>query len=334
MDIVNFEQKHYEGLLAFSKRVWPKKSEEYLKYRLFSIPEQTGDNRFNLLVINDDGEIVGCALYIPTKARINDKEEMILWSHDMIVEDQYRGAAGLLLIMEMFKNRSTFGFGVSDINFKIQKELGANFIGLANLYLIFNIWSFKLLLYKLRLMKKSGKDIYNFPAKLKVGKYKFTRISNVNELNIPNNGYWIDGNLDIDFVRDEHFFRNRFFENFNKYYFYNLEFEDSSKPNECYFVVRPVNKRGLMVLSIVDFRFNFRKPEQFKSLVRAGAKLGRLNRIALVSLLTSFKHRRINLYTLIKRKGSQQHILTYYPVNSGHNVLVTSADSDMDFISE
>lgn len=334
MEIVNYEPKHYEELLAFSKKMWPQNSEEYLKYRLFQFPEQIEDNINNLLVINDESKIVGCTLYFPTKARINRKEEKILWSHDMIVEDQYRGAAGLLLIIEMLKNRSTFGFGATDINLKIQKELGTKFIGVAKHYLIFNFWSYKLLLLKLKLIGTPSPDKFNFPNTLKVRKFIFNRISSVNELNIPDNGYWSDSSVDIDFVRDEHFLRNRFFENFKKYYFYSLELDNSSKTDECYFVVRPAIENGFLVLSIVDFRFNFKKSEQYKLILKAAARLGRRNRFPLVTVRTSVKYKKLNLYPLIFRTASQEHIVTYFPINTNLSVFVTNADSDVDFLSE
>jgi hypothetical protein len=252
----------------------------------------------------------------------------------MIVEEQYKGAAGLLLIIEMLKNKSTFGFGTSDINLKIQKELGTKFIGIATLYVILNIWSFKLLLLKLKLIGISESDKYDFPDILKVGKYKFNKISNVNELNIPNNGYWSDESIDIDFVRNEHFLRKRFFENFNKYYFYKLELDNSTIADECYFVVRPAIEGGFLALSIVDFRFNLKKPEQYKLIFKAVAKLGRRNRFPLLTLRTSVEFKRFNLYPLIYRTNRQQHILTYFPVNTGLKLFVTDADSDSDFLPE
>ena len=334
MKIDYFEPKDYDELLAFSKKVWPQKSEEYLKYRLFQFPEHVEDNRFNLLVKNDNNKIVGCTLYFPTRVKINGNEEKIFWSHDMIVEDQYKGAAGLLLIIEMTKNESTFGFGTSNINLKIQKELGTKFIGLADLYLIFNIWSFRLLLIKLKLMGVSESNNYNFPNKLKVGKDIFNKTSNVNELNIPNKGYWSDENINIDFVRDENFLKNRFFENFNKYYFYKLEIDNSTNTDECYFVVRPAIEGGFLVLSIVDFRFNFKKPEQYGLILKAAAKLGKQNKFPLVTLRTTVKFKKLNLYPLIYRTNRQQHILTYFPVDTNLKLFVTEADSDSDFLPE
>jgi len=334
MEIVHFEPKHYEKLLAFSKRVWPEKSEEYLKYRLFQFPEQVEDNKNNMLVINNDGKVIGCVLFFITKARIDGKEEKIVWGHDLFVEEQYRGAASLRLMIEVSDIPLSFGAGATDINLKIQKELGAKYMTIQYHYVIFNIWAFKLLLIKLKLIGIPGNDKYSFPDRLKIGNLKFKKISNVNELNIPNNGYWNAPGMDIDFVRDEHFLRKRFFENFLRYHFYKLEHDDASEYDECYFVVRPVIESGFPVLSIVDYRFDLRKPEQFKLVLKAVAKLGKSNRFPLVTVRTSMKLKKLNLYPLVYRTNSRQYIggPSLFD-NSNPKVLVTCADSDTDFLS-
>jgi hypothetical protein len=333
MKVVNFEPRYYNELLAFSKKIWPGKPEEYLKYRLFQIPEQMLDNRYNLLVINDNDIIVGCTLYFPTRARINGKEEKIFWGHDFFVEKHYRGVASLLLISEMSKIITAFGFGATEINFRIQKELGTKFIGIARQYLIFNIWSFKLLLIKLKVIGISKHSRYIFPEKLKVGKFQFNKISSVKELNIPDNGYWSDASIGIDIVRNEYFLRNRFFENFIKYQFYSLKLDNLSKHDECYFVVRPAIEGGFPVLSIVDFRFAFKKPEQYELILKAASRLGRCNKLPLVTLRTSVEYRRFNLYPLIFRTNAEEHIVTNFPVQPNLRIFTTNADSDSDFLS-
>ncbi len=333
MKIIYFEPNLYDELLAFSKRIWPEKPEEYLKFRLFQIPEHSEDNRKNILVKNDEGRIIGCTLYIPTKARIKSKEEKIYWGHDVFVEEQYRGAASLLLLMEMANVNPSFGTGATDINYKIQKKMGTNFLDVERHYLMSNIWFFKALLFKLKLIRIPGPDEFTFPDKLIAGNGVFNKISNVSELKIPNSGYWNQSDTDIDLVRDEHFLRHRFFENFLKYQFYKLENNDATQPDECYFVVRPAKDGGIPVISIVDFRYNFRKPEQIDMIQKAGSKLGKLNRLPLVTMRTSAKLKKVRLVPLIYRTGSKQHISG--PASCGPNprILVNSADSDTDFLA-
>jgi hypothetical protein len=312
MKVVNYEPDYYDELLAFSMKTWPDKSEEYLKYRLHQFPEQIEDNRENLLVLNDEGRIIGCTLYFPTRAKIKGEEVKIVWGHDMFVEEEYRGAAGLLLIAEMCNKKTAFGFGTTEINFKIQKELGTRFIGVAHHYLIFNFWSYKLIFQKsLRMRKRIKICEFDFPDKIQAGKYQFEKVKTVEALNIPCNGYWADPNLDIDFVRDEHFLRNRFFDNF----------------------IRPAIENGVLVLSVVDFRFNFKKFDQYESIMKAVAMLGRRHRFPLVSIRTSIKYKRFNLYPLLYRTRSEEHIVTNYPIDTPANIFITNADSDSDYLS-
>jgi len=331
MEVVAFEQKYYEELLAFSKKMWPEKSEAYLKYRLYQIPEDPEDIRKNLLVLNDDGKIVGCTLYFPTRARINGREEKIYWGHDMIVEEKYRGEAGLLLIIEMDENKTAFGFGTTDINYKIQKELGTKFIGAARHYVIFNLWSFRLPLFRLKLLKLKKEMNYRFPEKISSGGYEFRKLTSVKGLTIPDNGYWTGTEFDIEFVRDRHFLNNRFFENFTKYHFYKLEI--SGETDECYFVVRPSVEGGYPVLSVVDFRFNPGKPVQFIRLLNAASRIGRMNRIPLTTCRTSFNFKRFNFCPLIYGRSALEHIVTTYPTGENPGLIVTNADADLDFLN-
>jgi hypothetical protein len=331
MEVIGFEQKYYDELLAFSKRIWPEKSEEYLKYRLFQIPEDPDDIKKNLLVLNDEGKIVGCILYFPTRAKILGVEEKVYWGHDMVVEEEYRGAAGLMLIIEMNENRTAFGFGTTEINYKIQKELGTKFIGAARHYVIFNILSFKLPLYRWKLLKTGKKENFRFPEKISAGMSTFRKIYSVSDMKIPGDGYWTSGAYDIEFIRDEHFFKNRFFENFISYQVYKLE--NHGDKDECYFVLRPLEEGGYPVLSIVDFRFNPGKPEQFMFLVKAASTLARMNGIPLTTCRTSYNFRRLNLCPLIFGRNALEHIVTCYPANANSKLMVTNADADLDFLN-
>jgi hypothetical protein len=106
-----------------------------------------------------------------------------------------------------------------------------------------------------------------------------------------------------------------------------------SKPDECYFVVRPAIEGGFLVLSIVDFRFNFKKYEQYKLILIAASRLGRHNRFPLVTLRTSVEYRRFNLYPLIYRTNSKEHIITFLPIDTNLKLCITNADSDSDFLT-
>jgi hypothetical protein len=334
MEIVRFEPKFYNDLLSFSQKVWPKNPEDYLKFRLFELPEQEEDNQNNLLLLNDEGKIVGCIFYMPTKARVNGIEEKIYWGHDLFVDERYRGAGSLRLMIEMSKIPSAYGIGATNINLKIQKEAKTNFIAIDYHYLIFNIWIFKLLLMKLKLLNNTLMRECEFPDILSIGQYSFRKISNVNELNIPDSGYWSDpSTIDIDLVRDKHFIAKRFFENFKRYHFYKMISDQTDKTDECYFVVRHTIESGFPVISIVDFRYTSKKPGQFKALLKAGDKLGKINRIPLVSFRTSLKLKKFSLFPFSYRTNSKQHIIAPPEIRNSSKILITNADSDTDFLT-
>jgi hypothetical protein len=332
MKIVHFDKKNFEELLAFSKKIWPEKSEEYLRFRLFKFPEQTEDNRYNFLVKNDEDRIIGCTLYFPTRALIKGKEEKVFWGHDMYVEEQYRGLASLFLITEQLKIKTSFGFGQTEINKKIQKGLGAKFIDAADLYFIINIWSFKVLLFKFKLIKANDISKNRYPEKLTIGKYTFSKISDVRDLKIPGKGFWCHSMVDIEFVRNEHFLRTRFFENFIEYHFYKLDTADPIKDDECYFVARRIIKKGIPLLSIADFRYNLAKPEQLTLILKAGSRLARYNKLPLSVIRTSHRLHCVRLQPILFKTFSQQQIITYYSVNTKVSTFVTDADGDSDFL--
>jgi hypothetical protein len=333
MDILYFEDKYYDKLLAYSIKKWPKKPEEYLKYRLYKFPEQPEDIKRNLMVVNDDCNIVGCSLIFPTRAMVCGNEEKAFWNHDLIVDEKYRGEASLYLMMESGEIKTMFGFGATDINKKIQKELGTPCAGMARLYLLFNFWSFKVPLLRLKLLKCNKKDKLRLPERFKAGGKRFKKVDNVKEIKIPDNGYWCGPELDVEFVRDEHFLDVRFFDGLANYYFYKLENNDPGKADECYFVVRSAIEGGIPVLSIVDFRFNTGKPEQYKSVLKAASKLGRLNRFPLVTLRTSVDYKKFDFSPMIFRTDKAEMITTNYQFEGDLRSFVTNADADSDFLS-
>jgi len=235
----------------------------------------------------------------------------------------------------MCEKKTAFGFGTTEINFKIQKELGTRFIGVAHHYLFFSFWSYKLLFQKVLGIGKPGRSKeFVFPEVLKAGGNEFALVKNVDDLDIPENGYWSSSNIDIECIRDKHFLRNRFFENFIEYKFYRLKREDKANHDECYFVVRPTVQNGILLLSVVDIRFNTDKSEQFKYIVIAVARLGRKLRLPLVSLRTTIPYGKISLFPSVIRTRSEEHIVTNYPVDAPSKIFITNADSDADYLNE
>jgi hypothetical protein len=328
MRIVNFEPGYFEELLGFCKRMWPRNTENYLRYRLFQFPEQVEENKVNLLVLNDENKIIGCNFFFPTKAKLFGKEEKIFWSHDTMIDPEYRkdGFAGMLLISELMQMKNVFGCGLSDINYKIHKRIKAHFLGSGNQFIIVSFWSFKLVLYKLHLLDISNVKDYHYPEIIQVGDITFKKITDITQLNIPENGYW-NPELDIDFIRDAHFLKNRFFDNYNKYEFYALT---GCETDECYFVVKAVMRRGLQFLQLVDFRFNMNKKYQYQTILKAVLKIIRMNRLPFAMMKTNFLHKKFSFFPLVIKLTGSIHFLTYNKIKENVSFLITFADSDSD----
>ncbi len=106
------------------------------------------------------------------------------------------------------------------------------------------------------------------PATLAVGGARFTKAT-VADVGRVVQRPWPDGRLELD--RSPAFLAWRFFGVPDTYVTYLLEGDPS-----CYFVVRAATRRGLSVLSLVDFRTAPDRPEAFPAIVRAVKQLARV----------------------------------------------------------
>lgn len=331
MKIVNYNSNYYNELVLFCQRMWPKNSQKYLNYKLFEFPENPDDNIYNLLVISDDNKIIGCNFFFPTKAKIGDKEEKVFWSHDTMIDPIYRtnGEAGMMLIAELMQKNNVFGIGLSDINYKIHKKIKATFLGEGNRFFILTFWSLKLVLYKLKLFKFGTLKEYFYPTSIQVKQFRFIKISNVNQLNIPNNGYW-NPNLTIDFVRDAHFLNKRFFDIHKNYQFYKLDNELDNIADDCYFVVRVVERRGIPLLELVDLRYNMNKNFQYKLVISAVLKIIKTNKLPIGMMKSNISKKKISLFPLMFKTKDPIHFLTYNRIKGNVSFFITFADSDAE----
>lgn len=322
--VVEYNSDYYSKLLEYDKMV-SSTSLSYFDYRINGINKDLVHK--NLILLDDANNIIGCNLFFPTKASINGVEEDVLWSHDTFVNEEHRGNAGLDFML-MLRQVPKFGMGLSAINKSIQKMLKTNFIAKSYRYIKYNPWSIKLVANKLFKVSLKSTTSNNFPQTIKVGDAEFKLINSVSELNIVNGGYWMRDVSTVDFVRDENFLRHRFFENFNKYWLYSLKTESGA--TECYFVVRPIYERDILCMSLVDFRFDIQKPEQFKAVIKAANKITRKNRLPLLVTNTTLDHSYFqNLMRRIESYGDV--VSTYKGMKSVPNLLVTRADSDGEF---
>jgi len=326
--IINYHSSYYDKLLYFIKKTWKnrKNATDYLNYRLLKVSNNLLDIEKNLLVLNDNDEIVGCNFFFPAKATILGEVHTLYWSHDTYIEEKYRGDLGMELLLRTNSTKRMFGFGLSPIVKKIQQKLKTNFIAKTMIYFIFNRWSIKILLYKLGILLPKENDLI-IPNKIKVNKVIFELKTCVEDVSIPNEGYWNKGELDIEINRDESFLRHRFFENHNTYYFF------QKKEKKSYFVVRKILLLGIPTISLVDFRCDLDDFDEYLQILRAVNKIAIKNRIPLVLTLSTILDKKVRLFPiLILRYLKTRDIITNIKSIKNPSIFITSADSDADLL--
>lgn len=340
--IIRYTPEYYEDLCLYIKKTWPnKRTDDYIDYCLKGSAEDEGGVAPNLIVLNDEDQIVGCYLFFTAKAMIHGKEQLIHWGHDTFLDEAYRGDAGAMLMMEMQKIPH-FGMGLSVVNKKIQRVLRTIFFKEIVLYAFLNYFFIRSL-FQLILKKRASSVHLLHPGVLKIGKNCFSEVREANTLRIPNNGYWCKGEVDIDFIRDKDYLSKRFFHNFNTYYFYRLL--TGEEYDSCYFVVRPIVYKKILTLSIVDFRYDLKRPEQFSLILKAVNKIARLNKIGLVLYTSNLRHRKpliklansfsvLSFVPLLLRKTQAMDFIATSSLHlpSSATSVVTGADADYDFL--
>ena len=144
----------------------------------------------------------------------------------------------------------------------------------------------------------------------------FTLIKNPEELKLSEN--YIGCNAQV--LRDENFVKDRFFNIYLKNYVFK---HDVNGVTDCYFVVRPIQLYGINMLSLVDYRYT---DESYIPLIREYLReIAKINNIGLCMTLTSEKK-----WFGYKLKKELQAIT--FNKNVETDILITSADSDIDFV--
>lgn len=326
-EIIHYRPDYYNLLKEYYLKSWPNSPVEYYEYKMNEIPEDPNDILENLIVLNDNGEIVGCNFFLPTRALIHGVETKIYWSHDTLVDEDYRGDLGMELMLAV-KGKDKFGAGLSLINYKIQKRMKANFLGTEHSYIKLN--SLTPFSFISRFLKKGTNLSFKAFSNITANSCCFKLITDIYQLTIPNKGYWFNVESDVEFIRDAHFIDKRFLHNFNQYYMY--AHEDRDNRTDMYFVLRVTYRKGFPVLSIIDFRYDMNNEDALKVIINATNKLARKNSIPFTLLCTTMKVDR-SLYTFKLKDNPCAAVLGPKALKSqsSSSIVFTMADADADF---
>lgn len=319
--IISYDRSFKEKLLVFMRQIAPQFSNAYVAYCV-SRADADDEEQPSILVVDENKNIVGCNLFYQTEVMIAGKRLHTVWSHDTYLNQEVRAFMGLDFVLAV-NNTAYFGIGLSDINRKILKKLRLTFWD--NLY----NYCFPTKSFLFSILLRPGK--IKALDRICVGNEGFLRVSKASDINIPNDGFWYGGVHDIDFIRDEDFFKTRFFENNTfDYCVYQLQGQ------YCYFVVRYVKFKGVPTLYVVDYRYDSDKPYQMDLIVSASEALANKSNLGLVLMMSNDKY--VAQLTGKKRfllKKPTDYVATRrVKVNSQMSSFVTAADSDVDYMRQ
>lgn len=269
-----------------------------------------------LIVRNNKKLIVGCNLFLKSRAHFLDHEEDIYWSHSTYLEPSYRASCGIKLMMKVEERENVFGFGLTDINEKLQHLIGNVFLSSSIAYLV--------QIPSSALNFSAGKDNCGIPEYFETAGRTWKRIRRSHELQYPNEGYWNKEKLSVDFVRDEDFIRRRFLNHYKEYYIYS-----QVQPKESvYFIWRYIHYNDSIAVYLVDYRFSIDNPAQMKGIVDALVYIALLNHIQRIFVFSTIGLPQPEYPTSIY--GSPSLIVTNHIMSKDTTVFVTPADSDCE----
>ena len=318
-EIINYSAEWSEKLKDYLSKTFPNYTESYINYCV----ERSSDRVPAILVINEKKEIVGCHLFFCTKALINGEEINTQWGHDTFLDKEYRAIAGLDLVLSIHAKKG-FGLGLTRKAERIQKKLKYVFFdGVFNYYVInrFFILSIFQGIFSIKPIIKVNNEI-------KVGNVVFHRVSNTDDIVIPNNGFWFKEYRNIDFIRDADYLMQRFLKN-KVYPYYVYTYSDGNQ--SAYFVIRLSYYRGIPSLVLSDYRYTDNNSHLLDLILRA------VNSIALKSKLgvIIFRCGDSNIKKIIKKRihySTPLEFVSNRRDNSEMTFIVTGGDSDSDFL--
>ena len=319
--IVDYTSEYRESLKLYLKNTFPDYSEAYLDYCLDLSDEACP----SMVVLNEKDEIVGCHLYFPTRMILNGKICETEWGHDTFLNQEYRAKMGLDLVFKI-NSKKGLGIGLSETQKEISKKFKHVFFdGVFNYYFVNRkcIHSLIQLLFRI-------KPTLVLPNIIEVDGLRFSRISNVKDMSIPDNGYWYRDNLNIDFVRDENFINTRFLRNkVNEYALYAL----SGGKKMMYFVVRPIICHNIPAITLSDFRYDIEHPKSIEIIFKAINKIAALSNLGLISFVAGDKN--VNYYFKKKLHYKKRlDFISMMKIPKDSSFSVTGADSDSDFLKQ
>ncbi len=278
LKITSLELKHFSGLIDFAKIVHPGEANLADRVSWFSLGSpflKEKDKLPAFLVLSEEDKIVGQFMLNNQEWYFQNRIKEGFFGYDFFIEESYRktGIGALLLIKAVRERNPFFGVGLTEIAEKLYTAAKVERIGsLTKLLWPNRPFSCAAHIVR-RLIKRRG--IWEEPASNRLFPQSIMMEGNNFELlsSFPAGKYkpYYDSEA-IEFSRSAEFLNWRFFESRNiQYYFYYCLI--SNQP--IYFVLRKVSRKGLNLLSLVDYKAPFHDPDALRLIIKCAKKITR-----------------------------------------------------------
>lgn len=328
MQTISYSPIWHERLLAFMREIYPHRDIRYLDWWIMNIDNSVEKCWKKCAIVLDNETIIGCTTVNELEI-LNETQRIQFYAQaNTILLENYRGKGLSRLIYERYNYPEWITFGFTDVAWKIQPKYVMNFFPIhpVNVYISISLIGYITNVFR-KLFRKPSVII--FPELFRINRHEFFReVTDIEQLIIPKNGRWTTDGFEI--VRDVEYIRKRFVDIFCHERYHIYQYISNGIP-EGYIVLRQTIYKGLDMISLVDFRVKIKADET--KMLKAAVKVAKMCGIGLVITLTSRRWgNRLFPLTLQTAKKLHSAVGTRNWIENLNNMLITSADSDLDFV--
>lgn len=269
MEIRKILRSDVPELINFGLKVYPTRKTYYPALINFLFNEEFPGTPSGI-ILEENNEIKGQNLCTPMSLILNGTKKDLYWGHDLIVDEKLRnenwGVDILLACQKHFPGHCATGSGPEAL--KMALKLKYTLVGEIRKYVLPS----SIVRLPINLLPSKREWPYT------IGNFKL--IDSTEELLkpiCPNNAEIIEVERNILWINW------RFFNNsFRNYWFY-------QNPEGDYFIVRIINRKGIKMLLVSDYRCSLNNSVNFESIINAVRKLA--NYLHIPFILCSSSHR-------------------------------------------
>lgn len=325
--VTTYRPELNDELINFMISQYPDRSKEYLKWWLDGVNNGGEKTWERTKIVFLGSRIVGCMTAKEETFYIDDVASEIFYEANTIVSKNMRGRGiGKLLYDELGKYIDRCTIGMTKASYQIETSRFTNNTVLhpVNVYIGINRWAGEALIK--RMFRVTTKKALVSPECIKSGKYNFIKLNEFSDLNIPENGKWMQE--DIEVCRSKEWLEKRFVDIWRStdYIAYSINLNDKEVG---YVVFRKAVLYNIEMISIVDYRCT---SIEYEDIIFEGARrLAILNRVGFTICLTSRIYKQFRLGPLVIKTPKLIKGLAG-PIITKGDILFTSGDSDLDFV--